>query len=66
MLAAYNCRGIYSAELTFHVYYRDLVKTAVMTVGIDSPDFLKIYSAAEFANERVLIQTEWSRLLLSV
>lgn len=51
MLAAYNCRGIYSAELTFHVYYRDLVKTAVMTVGIDSPDFLKIYSAAEFANE---------------
>ena len=51
MLAAYNCRGIYSAELTFHVYYRDLVKTAVMTVGIDSPDFLKIYSTAEFANE---------------
>ena len=44
-------KGIYSAELTFHVYYRDLVKTAVMTVGIDSPDFLKIYSAAEFANE---------------
>lgn len=51
MLAAYNCHGIFSAELTFHVYYRDLVKTAVMTVGIDSPDFLKIYSAAEFANE---------------
>ena len=51
MLAAYNCRGIYSAELSFHVYYGSFTKTAVMTVGIDSPDFLKIYSIDELADE---------------
>ena len=47
LLAAYNCRGIYSAELSFHVYYDGFIKTASMTVDIDSPDFLKLYSFSE-------------------
>ncbi len=47
MLAAYNCRGIYSAELSFHVYYGGFIKAASMTVDIDSPDFLKLYSFSE-------------------
>lgn len=51
MLAAYNCRGIYSAELTFHVYYGAFVKTAVMTISIDSPDFFKIYSFDDLAEK---------------
>ncbi len=50
-LAAYNCRGIYSAELSFHVYYDGFIKAASMTVDIDSPDFLKLYSFSELCEK---------------
>ena len=58
LLAAYNCRGIYSAELSFHVYYDGFIKTASMTVDIDSPDFLKLYSFSELC-EALGVEPDW-------
>lgn len=48
MLAFYNCRGIYSAELSFNVYYENSYEIVFKSLDIPSADFLRIMSTADF------------------
>lgn len=47
LLAAYGCRGIYSAQLSFSAYYDGHSETVVKTVEIPSSDFLRLMSPAD-------------------
>ena len=48
MLAFYNCRGIYSAKLSFNVYYENSYEIVFKSLDIPSADFLRIMSTADF------------------